>query len=585
MAQQTYNSAIDEIKSRCNIVDVVSSLVTLKRTGSNYKGVCPFHNEKTPSFVVSEPKQIFTCFGCGASGDVIEFVKKYYNLTFPEAVERLANQYGIEISSSYSEQGKKKDGYYEVNRQAARFYYDSFTKKANPGFSYMKNRGIEPKILQTFGIGYADEEWNSLTDYLLKNGVPKDMMVELGLASEKNGKVYDKFRNRVIFPIINTRGKVIGFGGRVIGEGEPKYLNSQESFIFQKKYNLFGLNLTRSEIQKEGYAILVEGYMDVIGLYQHGVKNAVASLGTALTTQQAKLLKRYTEKVILCYDADASGVNAALRGIDILRAEGLDVKVLHVNDGKDPDEYIKKHGRDEFIDLLNKKSMPDIDYKITLLKMKYKPADTVQSVKFLQKAAEILSQLTPVEADLYIQKIARENNISEGALRREVYKDEDKLTAEVVPYSQRQPAEEKTVADEGALFLERMLVRLILLKSDYLPAIEDYPEAIVTLTGMKLISILRDMYEEDIDFDTLSLREVLEEEELAYLDDIIRDVQFGEKDEHAFEDCIAKLQERRLEKRKNEIINVLSLAEEGMNQERLDDLMKEFMSIQQMQKR
>jgi DNA primase len=585
MAQQTYNSAIDEIKSRCNIVDVVSSLVTLRRTGSNYKGICPFHNEKTPSFVVSEPKQIFTCFGCGASGDVIEFVKKYYNLTFPEAVERLALQYGIEITSSYSDQGKKKEGYYEVNRQAARYFYDAFTQKANPGLEYMKKRGIEPKILQTFGIGYADEDWNSLSSHLLKNGAQKDILTELGLVSEKNGKIYDKFRNRVMFPIINTRGKVIGFGGRVLGSGEPKYLNSQESVVFQKKYNLFGLNVAKGDIQKEGLAILVEGYMDVIGLYQHGIKNAVASLGTALTEQQAKLLKRYTEKVVLCYDADAAGVNAALRGIDILRAAGLSVKVLHVNDGKDPDEYIRKHGREEFIELLNKNSLPDTDYKITLLKMKYKPADTEQSVKFLQKAAEILSQLTPVETDLYIQKIAKENNISEGALRREVYKDENKLTAKVVPYSERQPDSGKAPADEGASFLERMLLRLVLLKSDYLPGIQDYPEAVVSAPGMKLMAVLQEMYQEDVDFDIPAVKEALEEQELTFLQDILREVQLGEKDEEAFEDCIAKLQERRLEKRKNEIINVLSLAEEGMSQERLDDLMKEFMSIQQMQKR
>ena len=585
MAQQTYNSTVEEIKSRCNIVDVVSSLVNLKRTGTNYKGICPFHNEKTPSFVVSEAKQIFTCFGCGASGDAIEFIMKYYNLTFPEAVERLALQYGIDLPSSYADQNKDKEGYYDVNRQAARFFYNAFTQRANPGFSYMKRRGIEPKVLQAFGIGYADEGWNSLIDFFADKNIKKEILIELGLVSEKNGKMFDKFRNRVIFPIINTRGKVIGFGGRTLGDGEPKYLNSQESAVFQKKYNLFGLNLTRTEIQKEGYAILVEGYMDVIGLYQFGVRNAVASLGTALTENQARLLKRYTEKVIICYDSDEAGVNAALRGIDILREANLDVQVLHVSDGKDPDEYIKKHGKDEFLKLIDQKAVSGIDYKIVLLKQKYRLSDTTESIKFLQNAALLLRKLTPVEADLYIRKIASENRISEGALRREVYKEQKQKTVEVASFKDREQTNDVHVAENAALLLEKTIIRLMLLKYEYFFKVKEYPEAIFSPSGVKIFHTFEELYSADEDFEISQMKEALDETDFLYLDGIIREIQVGEKDEEAFDDCIAKLDELRLEKRKNEILNILSMAEENTDPKKLDELMKEFVSIEQKQRK
>ncbi|MBR3718544.1 MAG: DNA primase, partial [Firmicutes bacterium] len=316
MAVTSLISAAEEIRSRCNIVDVVSPLVSVKRAGSNYKGCCPFHKEKTPSFVVSETKQIFTCFGCGKSGDVIKFIQEYYNLSFPEAVRRLAAQYGIEIDDSYERQSKKKEGYYTVNSAAARFFFNAFTQKANPGYDYMKGRGIQPQTITKFGIGYADTEWRSLSDYLLGQKIDAEILTELGLSSRssKDGKLYDKFRGRVMFPIFNTMGKVIGFGGRTIIGDDAKYLNSQESFIFEKKRNLYGLNLSKTEIQEQGYAILVEGYMDVVGLYQGGIRNVCAALGTALTPEQAQLLKRYTKKVVLCLDSDAAGIKAAIRG-------------------------------------------------------------------------------------------------------------------------------------------------------------------------------------------------------------------------------------------------------------------------------
>ena len=288
----------DEIKAGCNIVDVIGRSVNLKRSGSNYKGVCPFHNEKTPSFVVSEDKQIFTCFGCGQSGDVISFVEKYYNLSFQEAIEKLASEYNIELKSGEFKNEKKKDVMYNINAEAARFFFEQMRTTENPAYKYIRRRGISDQTIVKFGIGYAPDSWDSLILDMKDKGIDEKQMTALGLASGNNGKIYSKFRNRIMFPIINTRGKVIGFGGRVLDDGIPKYLNSPESEIFRKKNNLFGINLTRQEISKEGKAILVEGYMDVISLFQQGVKNVVASLGTALTENQALMLKRYTNDAV-----------------------------------------------------------------------------------------------------------------------------------------------------------------------------------------------------------------------------------------------------------------------------------------------
>ncbi len=359
------NATIEDLKSQLNVVDVVGRVMPLKRAGSNYKGVCPFHNEKTPSFVVSEQKQIFTCFGCGATGDSIEFVKRYYNLDFNEAIEKLAAEYGITVKRNNF--GEDREKYYEINKLAARFFFRAFSEDENAGYRYMKNRGLDDATLRKFGIGFADEKWDSLYSYFKEQGVDEKVLLELGLISESKGKYYDKFRNRVMFPIINTSGKVIGFGGRAIGDDTPKYLNSPENKVFQKKNNLYALNTTKQDIGKDGFAIMVEGYMDAISLYQGGVRNVIASLGTALTENQTKLIKRYTKNVVLSYDADSAGQNAAMRGSEILSKEGCRVRVLHVTEGKDPDEFIKKNGREAFLRLIDG-ALPYIDYKLNYVK-------------------------------------------------------------------------------------------------------------------------------------------------------------------------------------------------------------------------
>lgn len=591
MSMGLNDNIVDEIKSRCNIVDVIGRHVVLKKTGSNHKGVCPFHNEKTPSFVVSETKQIFTCFGCGATGDVIAFVERYHNLDFHGAVEKLAGEHGIQIKDSGFESEGKRALLYDINREAAAFFYRSFKNKANPAYSYMKKRGIDDDILRKFGIGYADSQWDSLYQYFMEKGTSVELLLELGLVSLSKGKYYDKYRDRVMFPIINTRGKVIGFGGRAIGDGTPKYLNSGESSVFLKKNNLYGLNLTRQDISKENYAILVEGYMDVISLYQHGIRNVSASLGTALTESQAAMLKRYTDHIILAYDADTAGQAAALRGLDILYQAGCKVKVLHVSNGKDPDEFIKNNGKEEFLKLIEK-SLTFADYKIALLKNQVDMNTTEGSVTFLQEAAKMLKMLSPIEADVYIKKIAKETKISEGAIRLEIYGNTNtennnmKHAVSNQNLNREHPKEGQSTVIVN--MLEKSFLKLMLMKSTYVPRIKPYERVFTGREARRIYQVILSIYKDDEEIDIKKVADSIEPEENAFLKDLIENVHLADKEEQIFQDCIARIDSERLARREKEIIKVLSiLDEEGSqkldaegNEHNIEELMKELMEIQ-----
>ncbi len=587
MPEYNYSKAKDQIKDQVDIADVIGSVLTLKSSGSSLKACCPFHKEKTPSFMVNRNRQSYHCFGCGETGDVISFVQKYYNLTFTEAIERLAAQYGIvleERSGGYV--SKDRDDLLEANRLAARFFFRTIAAGRNPGLSYMLSRGLDEETIKKFGIGYADAEWTSLTDALIKAGVKPEHLLTLGLSSksEKNGKLYDRFRNRVIFPIFDVRGKVIGFGGRTIESIEPKYLNSQESEVFLKKNNLYALNFSRTEIQKEGCAILVEGYMDAVSLYRSGVRNVAASLGTALTPEQARLLKRYAPKVVLCYDSDAAGIKAALRGIDVLREAGLEVRVLNVDDGKDPDEYVKKHGRDAFLDLVDKKSVTDVDYKFSLARKKYDLSDVSQSVKFLKAVATIISGLSPVEQDVYIKQAAREYRISEGALRAEV----GGKTAGQEPRrrSGEEPsAKERPRISRAELNTEMLLIRLSLLKSEYFSKLKDYPGAVKSPEGIDIFSVLSTEYAEGTDFDLGRIREALGDGDLAYLDRVMNDIRIGDKDDEIFEDCVEKLKDIEREERIRVIMDIIKTSDEEKDAEDLEKLMAELNTLRKEKRR
>lgn len=571
-------NTVDEIKSRCNIVDVIGQVVPLKRAGSNFKGRCPFHNEKTPSFVVSESKQIFTCFGCGATGDVFAFVQKYYQLDFMQAVEKLAKEYGIEVDRSFRKD-EHKDEAYNINREAAKFFFKAFREKANPGYTYMINRGISHETLNKFGIGYADESWDSLYKHLTGMGFDKEKLLELGLISESKGKYYDKFRNRVMFPIMNTNGKVIGFGGRIIGDGNPKYLNSQESRVFLKKNNLYGLNITRQDIGKENQAILVEGYMDVISLYQSGIRNVSASLGTALTENQAKLLKRYTQNIVLSYDADQAGINAALRGIDILHKENCKVKVLHVTDGKDPDEFVKKNGKLAFSKLVED-ALPYADYKFSILRKNIDISKTEGRVEFLKNAAAVLRELSPVEADVYIKKLAKETKISEGAIRLEV---NGNNIEQKPPERKNVEIHEKEKANDVSM-LEKNIIKLVLHNPLYFEEMITYKDFVFnSASGHKIFSSIGAVYSAGEDIDINKVADQLESPDSGILTDIVDNIQISDE-KQLFRDCIDTIKSKELVRKEKEIIMRLSMADEEENFDIIRELTEELMNIQKLLK-
>ncbi len=417
---------IEEVKSRCDIVSTISQYIELKSSGINYKGLCPFHGEKTPSFYVNESKQIYKCFGCGEGGDVINFVMKMENLDFIDAVKVLAQKYGIEINTNMDEESKKKlekiKKFQDIHTEAARFYFSNLHTKKNSGYAYLRSRGLDDKIIKKFGLGYSLASWNSLMDYLTSKGYSNKDLIECGLLAHKkeSNKIYDKFRNRVMFPIFDYRGNVIGFGGRVLDDSLPKYLNSPDTITFNKRYNLYGLNFSRKEI-KNKTLILVEGYMDLISLYQYGIKNVVATLGTALTKEQGMLIKRYADNVIISYDSDEAGIKATLRAIEILSDIDINVKVLNLKDCKDPDEFIRKYGVKGYQEAIDE-SINQIIFRINNLKKQFNLNKDEDKVKFAKGASKIIKKVkSPVEIDYYTKYLSDLIQISIDSIKREIY--------------------------------------------------------------------------------------------------------------------------------------------------------------------
>ena len=409
---------IEKVKEENDIVDVISDVVRLKRTGKNYSGLCPFHHEKTPSFSVSQDKQIFKCFGCGETGNVISFVMKNKSMTFPEAVGYLADRANITLEfedKKLSVIQKKKENIYKINRIMGRYYYSNLLKN-KIAMEYFLRRGINENILRKFGLGYSLEGWQNSVNYLKKLGISENLMLETGfVVKSEKGRIYDRFRNRVMFPVFDHNGKVIGFGGRVLDDSKPKYLNSPETILFQKGTNLYGLNFAVKAGLPNKEIIIVEGYMDCISLHQCGITNSVASLGTALTEKQSRLLKRYVDKVIIAYDADVAGQMATLRGLDILREAGLEVAVLNIPMGKDPDEFIRANGKDAFLTLI-KNSESLMDYKLRRAKEglnfnNFKDVDI-----YSQRLVDIFKFLDPLERSIYIKKVSEDTKFSEQAL-------------------------------------------------------------------------------------------------------------------------------------------------------------------------
>ena len=416
---------IEEVRTRNDIVDLISGYVKLQRRGSSYFGICPFHNEKSPSFSVSPGKQMYYCFGCGAGGNVFTFLMEYENYSFPEAVKALADRAGVALPEmEYSQEARRardeKNAVLEVNREAAKYYYYLLrTPEGAPGMEYLKKRGLTAETMQRFGLGYAGRYSDGLYRYLKKKGISDELLKKSGLmqVNEKQG-MYDKFWNRVMFPIMDINGKVVGFGGRVMGDGKPKYLNSPETVIFDKSRNLYGLNFARSSRKKQ--LLVCEGYMDVISLHQAGFTNAVASLGTALTSQHASLLKRYTDEAVLTYDSDEAGIRAALRAVPLLKEAGVTARVLHMAPYKDPDEFIKALGAEAFQERIDQ-AENSFMFEVSVLEKSFDMGDPEEKTKFFQAVARRISEFElELERENYIEAIAGKYQISFQGLRKMV---------------------------------------------------------------------------------------------------------------------------------------------------------------------
>lgn len=476
------SEVIDEVVSRSDIVDIISGYIKLKKNGSSYVGLCPFHNEKSPSFSVSPGKQLYHCFGCGVGGNVITFVMEYENYTFLEAVKYLADKAGMQLpETSYSEEEKKnrdlKAKLLEINKIAATYYYHQL-KAANGkiGLSYLQKRGLSDTTINRFGLGYAGQTGNALYQYLKSKGYDDALLKETGLFTYERG-IHDKFWNRVMFPIMDINNKVIGFGGRVMGDAKPKYLNSPETKLFDKSRNLYGLNAAR--ISRKSNMIICEGYMDVISLHQAGFTQAVASLGTALTPGQAALMKRYTDNVLITYDSDAAGVKAALRAIPILKEAGLTTKVINMQPYKDPDEFIKALGAKAFQERIDK-AENSFMYEIGVLEKEYDRTDPAESTKFEREAAaKLVTFREKLERENYMRAVCDRFHIElqgmrelvaslgskEGILRRNDYPS--------APGQQRAAAPKKKKED-GVRQAEKILLTWMIEDAGIFEKVKEY---------------------------------------------------------------------------------------------------------------
>ena len=435
-------SFLEELAARSDIADVVSGYVRLtRRTGANQFGLCPFHSEKTPSFSVNTERQIYHCFGCGKGGSVINFIMEAENLSFPDAVQFLARRAGMEVPQDRPDENRgRRERLLTLNREAARFFHEQLKLSSGaPAQEYIARRGISPAFVKNFGLGFAPDSWSALTEAMGRKGYTRAELVEAGLArTGKNGGVYDYFRNRLMFPVIDVRGSVIGFSGRILGDGEPKYLNSPDTLIYSKARSLFALNLAKKS--KSGYIILAEGNIDVVSLHQAGFDSAVASLGTSLTPDQARLLARYTGEVVIAYDADAAGQKAAQRAIGILQPLDIKVKVLRIPGAKDPDELIRQKGPDAFRKLIER-SDNQIEYRLQLILEEHDLSGDEGRVAYLKAAAKLIASLPgSVEREVYGGRAAEKAGVSREAFALEVARVRKRMSAEARRQQNKQAA-------------------------------------------------------------------------------------------------------------------------------------------------
>ena len=540
-------SFIDELLARNPIEEVVGRHVTLRRSGANMFGLCPFHGEKTASFSVAPDKGIYYCFGCHKGGGSINFVMEMEGLTYPDAVRALAQRCGMEVpeDDQYQSRYRQQERLWALCKEAARYFHAQLYSEAGAqGLAYAQKRGMPKSALTTFGIGFAPDSWNGLVMEMKAKGYTEQELKDAGLVSEKGGRIYDRFRNRLMFPIIDVRGNIIGFGGRVMDDSTPKYLNSPETVIFNKRKNLFALNIARKS--KLGYLILVEGYMDAIALHQYGFDCAVASLGTSLTEEHATLISRYVEQVVLIYDGDEAGQRATKRAIPILEKAGIRVKVLQMKDAKDPDEFLKKFGADKF-KLLLEESSNRVEYQLNAIARKYDLRVDDQRIRFLQESAELICTLgSSVQREIYSSRVAQAAKITEESMKLEVSKAfkrrlaREKKQQEKIDLAPAQALQPKTrsvrydnlksaMAEEGIL-AQAFLDPTLMGETDLTGAAFSVP-----LLG-KVYDQMLAMYKAGYEVSIASLADI-SQEEMSHITGITQRLQ-GPVNREAFRDCV-----------------------------------------------
>lgn len=604
MTKVDRNDAVDAIKNAVDIVEVVSDAIELKKKGRNYTACCPFHSEKTPSFMVSPDKQYFKCFGCDKGGDVFTFVQEYYGKTFPEALEMLAEKARIELVGGYGDdRSKEKKRLQQLNRDAAEYFFINLWKNDSNGYTYMAERGAQKEVLRDFAVGYAPWDEKGLYNFLLKRAYSEEEMIEAQLVKKYQGEMKDFFRNRIMFPIRDVSGKFIAFGGRdVLKPGEkahdmrPKYLNTSDYFLFKKSKIIYGLYQAMETIRKSNFAILVEGYMDVIALHQYGFKNAVASMGTAFTEEQAALLRKHAKTVYLCYDSDQAGNKAAERGGMELKRQNMLVKVIRISDGKDPDDFIKKRGRRAFEDLMEEAE----DYESFCIGNMAELVDfeeTQSKVVFIRKVAGFLKRLDPAEQDVYAKETARKYPVSEQAIKRQIEAYRDKETARPnkrdLPLQRPDRAKEK-LADKATLEgWEATILNMLYRNSDlreYLNASE-LRDLLSSPAGKAMFKALQACLRED--------REISKKNILAELDDqavkqillekVIDAEPIKESNALLLKDIITTRRIKKLDKERSKLQADLEMGQDILtNQkkkelvEQIDELLKEMRKLQAM---
>lgn len=571
---------IEEIRAGNDIVDVISKYVSLKRKGNTYFGLCPFHREKTGSFAVTPEKQVYHCFGCGEGGNVIKFIMKVENIGFKEAIEFLAERAGIPLPAvNYAdlnmsqkeliEREESRKQIYEINKEAGRYFYKNI-EKSQLAKDYLAKRHIDAKTAVKFGLGFALDD-NGLYKFLLSKGFKEKEMLATGLVGKsESGYLYDKFKNRFMFPIFDVLNRVVAFGGRTLLDEKtmkeqkvPKYVNSPENLLYTKGRHLYGLNIARKSNEKIKKILVVEGYMDVISPHQAGVTNVVASLGTALTEAQGRLLRKYAEEIILSYDSDMAGQKAIMRGIDIMQSLGVTVKVLQMENAKDPDEYVQKFGKERFEKLIES-SISAVEYKIKNIQNNYNLNDISEKIKFLSELAKILSKVdSNIERDIYVDKFSKDLNVGKEAILAEIEKITLKRDSKIQNFETIKPTIDIASVDKKNAELENMIIYLLIQRDlkIYLKLSEVYvPDETANTASKALIKKLYDLYENG-DINNKDLMSICENDEE---DNVLSQALIKESTKEDIErlaiDVLRKIEIDKLQEKRNEIIKKIEKA-------------------------